>query len=175
MSFFYLLDCKRITTYYNDINNNQRCVLMDDNNRYSTLDNIYKALIFMTFAVPTLCFYIAFQSYILAIALLLLFIIIPHALIWTKYYKFIDHNNFQGHIKKILKAFWISSGILVISLLPMLVFVGADGGQPTGGEYLMMFLAAIGCFIGPAFAWSYYGYKLMKNYSLLNIQIRGEM
>lgn len=162
-------------TYYNVINNHQRCVLMDDNNRYSTLDNIYKALIFMTFAVPTICFYIAFQSYILAIFLLLLFIIVPHALIWTKYYKLTDHDTFQVHIKKILRSFWISSGILVISLLPMLVFVGADGGHPTGGEYLMMFLAAIGCFIGPAFSWSYYGYKLIKNYSLLNKQAIGEL
>lgn len=64
----------------------------------------------------------------------------------------------------------MSGGILVVSLLPMLVFVGADGGKPTGGQYLIMFLAAIGCFIGLTFSWSYYGYKLIKNYSDLNNQ-----
>lgn len=143
---------------------------MDNNNKYSTLDNIYKSLIFITFAVPVLCFYIAFQSYILAIILLLFLIISPHIYIWTKYYKLIEHDNFQIHIKKILTTFLISGGILVISLLPMLVFVGADGGNPTGGQYLIMLLAAICCFIGPTFSWSYYGYKLIKNYSDLNNQ-----
>lgn len=162
-------------TYYNVINNHSRCVLMDDNNRYSTLNNIYKILIFLTFAVPMMCFYIAFKSYILAVIILLLSIISPHIFIWSKYYKLVEHDNFQSHIKKILTAFWISFGVLVISFLPMLVFVGADGGQPTGGEYLMMFLAAIGCFMGPAFSWSYYGYKLMKNLSLLDKQIKGEI
>lgn len=148
---------------------------MDNDNRYATLDKIYKSLIFMTLALPTLCFYIAFNSYILAIIVLMLFIILSHSFIWYKYYKLTDHDIFQVHIKKILKAFCISGGLLSISLLPMLVFVGSDGGQPTGGEYLMMFLAAIGCFIGPAFSWSYYGYKLIKNHGLLNKQIRGEI
>lgn len=141
---------------------------MDNNNKYSTLDNIYKLLIFITFAVPVLCFYIAFQSYILAIILLLFLIIAPHIYIWTKYYKLTEHDKFQIHIKKILTTFLISGGILVVSLIPMLVFVRADGGQPTGLQYLVMFFAAIGCFIGPAFSWSYYGYKLIKNYGILN-------
>lgn len=87
-------------TYYNVINNHLRCVLMDDNSNYPAIKSLYKLLIFLTFAGPSLALVISFKSYILGFFVMALFSITPHIMIFHKYYKSNDESSYQQNIKK---------------------------------------------------------------------------
>ena len=135
---------------------------MDDNSNYPAIKSLYKLLIFLTFAGPSLALVISFKSYILGFFVMALFSITPHIMIFHKYYKSNDESSYQQNIKKILKTFLIAATIFVISFLPMLTMDNTDNGI----QWLSI-LAVAGFVIGLLGSWTYYTYSIINNFNII--------
>lgn len=135
---------------------------MDDNSNYPAIKSLYKLLIFLTFAGPSLALVISFKSYILGFFVMALFSITPHIMIFHKYYKSNDESSYQQNIKKILKTFLIAATIFVISFLPMLTMDNTDNGI----QWLSI-LAVAGFVIGLLGSWTYYTYGIINNFNTI--------
>jgi protein-S-isoprenylcysteine O-methyltransferase Ste14 len=135
---------------------------MDDNSNYPAIKSLYKLLIFLTFAGPSLALVIAFKSYILGFFVMAVFSITPHIMIFYKYYKSNDESSYQQNIKKILKTFLIAAIIFVISFLPMLTMDNTDNGI----QWLSI-LAVAGFVIGLLGSWTYYTYSIINNFNII--------
>lgn len=135
---------------------------MDDNSNYPAIKSLYKLLIFLTFAGPSLALVISFKSYILGFFVMALFSITPHIMIFHKYYKSNDESSYQQNIKKILKTFLIAATIFVISFLPMLTMDNTDNGI----QWLSILVVA-GFVIGLLCSWTYYTYGIINNFNTI--------
>lgn len=142
---------------------------METYNRSAIVNNIYKILIGLSVAGPLLASYIAARSYMFSIFVMFLIIVIPHIIIWHKYYNKLDNNNFQTHIKTILKTFILSTVILAITFIPTFSGVYTDNG--TEKYNIMPFIEAFFWVAGSFIAWFYYVSKIVKGLKLLNKQM----
>lgn len=133
---------------------------MDENSNYPEIKSLYKVLIFLTFAGPTLALAISFRSYVLGFLAIALLSLTPNIVIFHRYYKSHDESRYQQHIKKILKTFLIAMIIFVISFLPMFTMDNTENGI----QWLSI-LAVAGFAVGSLFSWTYYTYGIITNFN----------
>lgn len=137
---------------------------MDDNKNYPTIKSLYKILIFLTFAGPTAALAVSFRSYILGFFIMALCSIIPHVMIFHRYYKSNDESIYQQHIKKILKIFLIALIIFIFSFLPMFTMDNTENGI----QWLSILAVAV-FVVGWLFSWAYYTHEIITNFNKIKI------
>lgn len=123
-----------------------------DSSERNILKNIYKIIISSMLLIPLLfpITMLISHQFIYPIIILLLIINIT---LWAKYYTFNNYDNFQMHIKELLRSFIRSGIVLIMLLLPELT----DQNEK---KYITEF-----SFL---FSWLYYVFKIFKGYSILN-------
>lgn len=132
---------------------------MNSNERY-ILNNIYKTIIATILIIPITMIIIHEFFGISKVVLIKEFIypiivisLITNITLWAKYYTFNNYDNFQMHIKELLRSFIRSGIILIMLLLPELT----DQNEK---KYITEF-----SFL---FSWLYYVFKIFKGYRQLN-------